>query len=308
MTSRISLFILLLSFCCSAVLSASDPINKDTNPPVEFVFSNKWQVGHSVLLYYNAEMTTQYDLRFNGGKKQPGRIDTEKLVLSAKLKLLASRNKQYPDDVFSITIQSLNHSKNGISDDFSAILNTPFQMIVRQNTISLLYEKTNWMMPVIPAKTIHAAESILAEFFCPGNSSPEQVLGKNCAHALGETWMLDTTWIRELLKKRKIDTTPENWIAKATFTTTMDCLGIQANCIFVRIFNTPLPNYDCKIEANYYFPVKNSDNHGFIRLTKNISEIVENVMPDDNPMFSGTMFTVTRKHVSDLSFLPLSEP
>ena len=115
------------------------------------------------------------------------------------------------------------------------------------------------------------------------------VLGPDSNRNVGDFWTANDQLIHALAKNRKISPVEKNdWDSKVLFTRKETFFQTPVNRIDFNLITNRIPGYDCRINMTYLFPVDSPETTGAISYLLDWMECVDKIMPDNNPVFSGT--------------------
>lgn len=313
-----------LSVCflviCIPFLSAATG-NPHTQIPA---FLGKPEKGKPCLFSYRSLDNIQYAMKLQGARTPPGRSETQEITLSGTLTILES-----PDDntkngktILLFRISAFLLIQNGIPADTASLNGRDLQLTFSASgcRTELLESSADTLFPLLSANTGNEGkqpltpewknilESILSGFHGP---PPGAVLNPGPIRENRNSWPADSAWLRDILKQRGIESTPAHWSGKTTILGISDFQEIPVLQVSYLLSSAGIPGYDCKIEALYRFPLS-AEAGGKplppLSISRKITEVVERLLPEDNPVFSGTKFRVIRNNSAEIVLLPAEDP
>lgn len=291
-------------------------------------FSGKPALGKHFLFSYRALDSIQYDMKLQGARTPPARSETQETVLSGTLTILEESPAADSKDgktilLFRISLFLI--TRNGVPEN-TAPLNGRTARItfsgknIRTELLEDLSANESFPFPAPDSENTgkdakpplapgwkNALSSILSGFHGP---PPGAVLGPDSIRKDGETWQTTSAWLRTILQQRGVESSAAQWSANARSLGITSFQGIPAVQVQYLISSAGIPGYDCKLEALYRFPASaaNAKPEPPLSVTRKITEVVERILPEDNPVFSGTKFRVIRNNAAETIILPDQDP
>ncbi len=274
-------------FCICAVLSAADG-------KVQLYFSGQPESGKNYLCSYSGRTDIRSYMKMQG-KQQPVRQDIATFSLSGSLSVITPEVREFTPGNYSLV-------RNGIPDENADFSGKTIRMtgnekyeIVQPQAHPFFPDQSQ---PVSVPASLRLLLRDLTELIQNKNN---QMFGKDTHRKPGETWTVNPEFIKMLEKNSSVDSV--DWTSKITFDGITGYQGISAAVLRLELISKPRPGYDCKIAAVYRFAVEKPSVP--LSLEMEWNEVIDRVMPDNNPVFSGTHFTEVRIIQLNASFLPL---
>lgn len=297
---------------CTVAFSGN-AAEKEAAPPPRFDLrlDGRPAAGKTVFFSYRAQAEKRYQMKLRGAQKNPpDRKETETLMLAGELTFLTAEN----GTAYQFKINAVELKRNGLTVKLPAgcvgrvcriaVSGTDFQAEYADgpDNFSRLTPRADGSDKVMPPEL----RKILALVFggTVGASPSEWFGAPRQNRAVGESWDADTAWLRAILAKRGIESTAAQFDARAAFKARREWMSIPVFLLNLKIQTFGVPGYTCTLDVSVDMPEKLEADSGPLHITSEASEVVDRLMPEDNPIFSGTKFQVTRLSSIEISFLP----
>ncbi len=274
-------------FCTCAMLSAADE-------KVQLYFSGQPESGKSFLCSYSSRTDIRSYMKMQG-KQQPVRQDVTTFSLSGSLAVITPEVMEFTPGNYSIV-------KNGTPEAGADLAGKTIRM-TGKGKYEIAQPQAHPFFPVQnQAASVPASmRLLLSDLTALMQNKNNEIFGKDSLRKPGETWTVNPAFTEMLEKNSNVDSV--EWTSKITFDGIVNYQGTPAAVVRLELISKPRPGYDCKIAAVYRFSIEKPSLP--LSLDMEWNEVADRVMPDNNPVFSGTHFTEVRMIQLNASFLPL---
>lgn len=325
--SRYWTVILILStvWCAGSVLWAEDTANlkKET-----LVFTGKSQGNEPFDFFARIRRNMTFFLKVPGAA-QPGQR-SENVDVSATGELVFTQLNEAGNPVhLEFLVHQLNGNINGAAVEFSALkgrtiiadlsgLQSVFSLkkskkIKDQELSDLLGTPGSSSMPT-PANeketdtlSPHAILLLRTLFQPAGQESLADLLGKEQHQSMGGQWEINTKPLVKALTERDLKIDDKSIQAFATFLGRVKQHGFDLWSIRIRMESGKVQGYDFRYDARILFPTDPKIG-GPISISKDVTEVVDTPLPQDNPLAAGNSISVISKELSELLLIPKNKP
>lgn len=286
-------FFLFLCFC--TVFSAA---------AAELDFSGTPAAGQTFLCRFTVKRTMMRKMEIKGAKEQPQQMLLDDYSLNGRLLIRENSSRGI---IFQFVL-----------DDFQWIeageRKTAGTLVRAKIDIGLDAQGALKLCRIVPDGMILAQEvppALQKAFIQLGRSlksSAAGILGPNVSKQVGDHWKADQKLVDTIAANRRLKAYRlQDWDSKILFTGTETFLDIPVNRIDLNLFTSSIPGYDCRINMIYRFPIKNAASIGAVDYQLDWLECVDKIMPEDNPIFSGTKFVEVMQLNIQRSLIPLTD-
>ncbi len=273
-------------------------------------FSAQPSSGDSFLCNFLFRQDTECTMKMRG-QQQPRRRDVSEQTITGTLSVIV------PGTSYEFAVSRFAIVKNGVPGSVPPAISGKTVRIQKDDSgeyvFSFAAEMHSLPFPsnpltgqIQPEEVPDSLKQILHQLLALTMNDNTAIFGKNGSRSPGEVWQVNPELPKMLAEQRGLDSGRIKWDSKITFAGLNIFQGIPSAVLRLELLSKPFPGYDCKIDSVYRFSVKTPN----IPLAVNMewSEVADRVMPDSNPVFSGTHFTEVKHLTVSASFIPLTLP
>ncbi len=265
--------ILLLLFCGLALRAES------------LVFSGTPAAGKSFLCTFAVKRNVSRKMEIRGAENPPQQVQTVEFYLAGKLQI---REKNSRACLFQFAIDSFSWQENGKKQTIKGpqIIDVA---IDAKGDLRLCRHAADASPAQVNQPVPPALQNALLQLGRSLITKANDVLGPDSNRNIGDFWTANDQLIKTLAKNRKIaSVNMKEWDSKVLFTRKDLFFQTPVNRIDFNLITNRIPGYDCRINITYLFPVDSPETTGALSYVLDWMECVDKIMPDNNPVFSGT--------------------
>lgn len=290
--SKKSLCLCLLLFSCA--LAAE-----------ELVFSGKPAAGKNFLCTFSIQKSVNRKMEIRGAKEPPAQVQIVDFSLTGVLAIKENSRNAF---IFQFTPDSftwLEENKKQTAANFSKV---KFDVALDSKGALRLFRVSPEQHPVPSEEPPPALKAALLQLGRSLQADPRSVIGPDSTRKIGEAWEISDSLLKTLAQNKKIASFQKrDWDSKVLFTRQEKFFDHFVNRIDVNLITNQIPGYDCRINMTYLFPVDASKKTGALSYVLDWMECVDKIMPDNNPIFSGTKMVEIMTMTIRRDLIPLNK-
>lgn len=248
------------------------------------VFSGTPAAGSNFLCTFAIKKNINRKMEIRGAENPPQQVLTDEFYLSGKLQISEKNSRAL---LFQFTVNSFSWLAEGKKQTLEGTKTIDFAMDTKGNLRMCRYSesdpiqaKTQVPLPLQNA-LLQLGRSLL--------TGANDVLGPDSHRNVGDFWTASDELINTLAKNRDISPVNKSeWDSKVLFTRQDTFFQTPVNRIDFNLITNRIPGYDCRINMTYLFPVDSPETTGALSYVLDWMECVDKIMPENNPVFSGT--------------------
>lgn len=245
-----------------------------------------------------------------GTKNPPTRKETTRITLTGEWHILSKTESEFKIHSCVILLNGKDAAQKTwrnrtvrLIQKENGLLDVSFVSLPQQNKFDLLLRRQSIDdQNDVPRVTQELNRLFVSLFAQNETQNLTAILGPDCDRKAGEIWIPETTWIQTLIAKQQISNGPADWKATALYSGIKEYQGEPRNEVIYRLVSDHIPGYDLKLDAVYHFPF--AGKRGSIHIAQNAVMVVDHILPEENPVFSGTAFNVVTFVETDLAMFP----
>ena len=252
--------------------------------------------------YFNAEISLtavrEYTIALPGPDKPVERRESLNATLFADIKVLEVNETGAPVRL-EIRISSCGGFLNGHRFN-SELLN-------RKTVLAdLRGKKTRFTDSATGAELEPSAAALLSAVFRPAsNGALKNTLGASAPLTPGDKWKISARPVLDSLHARGLKVEPSSLKAEAVIAGTEKFRGIETCRVKVELSSSDTDAVDFRFQTTIWVPLDPALN--VIRTSRNGVEVVDTVLPGDNPLASGSTLRVVTQEVLEAVVVPAEE-
>lgn len=252
--------------------------------------------------FFNAEinLTAQREYKFilPGPDKPVEKQESLVATIFADLKVLEVNAEGSPVRM-ELRISSAGGYLNGARFD-SALLNKKTVLADLRKTPALFTDQATGT-PVAPS----AADLLGAVFRPPTGDTLKNTLGSSVPLIVGRKWKISARPVLESLRIRGLVLSPDSITAEARIAEKEKYRGIETCRVEINLASSGVSTLDFRLRATVWVPLDPARN--VIRTLRNGVEVVDTVLPNDNPLAAGSSVRVITKENLEAILIPAAE-
>ena len=251
------------------------------------IFSGTPATGKEFLCSFSFKENISRKMEIRGAEEPPVQLKTTDFVLTGLLKIRENNQKAL---LFQFIPDSFTWQDQGILKQETSIRKIGIEVALDAAGTLRLCRIAPDQHPEAATNTLSIAlQNALLQLGRSLRTNANAVLGPDTVKKTGEFWTVDHRLISALAKSRTIPTIDKkDWDSKVLFTRQEKFFDVFTNRIDVNLFTNQIPGYDCRINMTYLFPVEDAKHTGAVSYILDWMECVDKIMPERNPVFSGT--------------------
>lgn len=253
----------------------------------DLVFSGTPAAGKEFLCTFSLKENISRKMEIRGAKEPPVQLHTTDFVLTGLLKIRENNSKVF---LFQFVPDSFIWQDNGKLKQEKSFQKIAIDVAMDAAGILRLCRISPDQHPGADTQNIPAAlQSALVQLGRSLRTNANRILGPDVSKKEGDFWTVDDRLITALSKNRSIAVmNKKDWDSKVLYTRKEKFFDLLTNRIDINLFTNQIPGYDCRINMTYLFPVDDAKNTGAVSYVLDWMECVDKIMPEQNPIFSGT--------------------
>ena len=249
------------------------------------VFSGTPAAGSNFLCTFALKKNINRKMEIRGAENPPQQVLADEFYLSGKLQITEKNDRAL---LFQFAVDSFSWLEEGKKQTLNGTKTVDFAMDIKGNLRMCRYSAES---DPAQAKTPvpHALQNALLQLGRSLLTGANDVLGPDSSRNVGDFWTASDQLINTLAKNRNISPVNKNeWDSKVLFTRQDTFFQTPVNRIDFNLITNRIPGYDCRINMTYLFPVDSPETTGALSYVLDWMECVDKIMPENNPVFSGT--------------------
>ena len=253
----------------------------------DLVFSGTPAAGKEFLCSFSFKEKTSRKMEIRGAAEPPVQLQTIDFSLTGLLKIRENNQKAL---LFQFIPDSFTWQDQGVLKQETAVRKVGIDVALdATGTLRLCRIAPDQHPDAATDRVPVALQNALLQLGRSLRTNATTVLGPDTVKKTGEFWTVDNRLIAALAKSRAIPTIDKkDWDSKVLFTRQEKFFDVFTNRIDVNLITNQIPGYDCRINMTYLFPVDDAKNTGAVSYVLDWMECVDKIMPERNPVFSGT--------------------
>lgn len=253
----------------------------------DLVFSGTPAAGKEFLCTFSLKENISRKMEIRGAKEPPVQLHTTDFVLTGLLKIRENNSKVF---LFQFVPDSFIWQDNGKLKQEKSFQKIAIDVAMDAAGTLRLCRIAPDQHPGADTQNIPAAlQSALVQLGRSLRTNANRILGPDVSKKEGDFWTVDDHLITALSKNRSIAVmNKKDWDSKVLYTRKEKFFDLLTNRIDINLFTNQIPGYDCRINMTYLFPVDDAKNTGAVSYVLDWMECVDKIMPEQNPIFSGT--------------------
>ncbi len=284
-----SILFLTLLFCCGAgVASAAE----------ELSFRRPTRAGDAFQTEVNLAFTREYRFVLAGPDKPVIRQESLSVTLFAWMKVLEVNSVGNPNRV-ELRISMIGGYLDGKAFDASQLMGKTVFCDMRRLPCRFTYGESNQRLPR------EARRLLGAVFRVPPENTLKDTLGEGIVPAPGKRWNISALPVMESLKQRGFELKGSSIESVAKIAGKDNFRGIDCWQVTASILSRDVPNLDFRLKADLWIPADPKLN--VIRTIRSGVEVVDRMLPMDNPLSSGSSVRVITNETMEAILIPAQE-
>ena len=271
----------------------------------KLVFNGTPAAENAYLCTFAIQKNISRKMEIRGAKEPPQQILRTDFTLTGKLEI---RENSPRGLLFQFTVDSFQWFENGVQNTAVQFRRAKIQTgIDNWGTLRLcrLEDDALSTARVIPP----SLKDALLELGRSLRTDAAGFLGENTEKAPGAHWLADDRLIQTIVKYRNLSGFQQkDWDSKVLYYGQEKYFDSAVDRVDLNLFTNSIPGYVCRLDILYRFPVEKADTNPPLDYRFNMFESVDKVMPENNPLFSGTKFTEFLTLSVRRSLIPVKQP
>ena len=276
--------IVVLIFLCSAVRAEQI-----------LSFDRPTRVGDSFRAEINLAFSREYKFVLAGPDKPVVRNESLSVTLFAGMKVLEVNSVGNPNRM-ELQVSMVGGYLDGKAFDASLLMGKSVLCDLRRLPCRFMYTDTKQSVPR------EARRLLGAVFHVPPENTLKNTLGDGIVPAPGKKWNISALPVIESLKQRGFSLKGDSIEAVAKIDGKDNFRGIDCWQVTASILSRDVPNLDFRLKAELWIPA--DPNRNVIRTIRSGVEVVDRMLPMDNPVSAGSSVRVITNETMEAILMP----
>lgn len=248
------------------------------------IFSGSPAAGKNFLCTFTVKKSFNRKMEIRGAENPPQQTVTSEFYLTGKIQVRENNARAF---LFQFAVDSFSWLENNEKRTLDGAKVIDFAMDKKGELRLCRYAADS--NPAAKQPIPPALQNALLQLGRSLLTNTGDILGPDASKNVGEFWAANDLLVNTLAENRKIfPVNRKDWDSKVLFTRKDQFFQIPVNRIDFNLITNRIPGYDCRINMTYLFPVNSPETTGALSYVLDWMECVDKIMPENNPVFSGT--------------------